>query len=471
MMKPQSRSNLTEGNVFKQLLLFSMPLLIGNLLQTLHQLINAFWVGQFIGPNALAAIAVSGPVVFVLLAFIFGFVIATSTMVAQYKGANDEESLQKTIDTSTKGLMIGGIILTFIAIALSPTILRWLQTPANIFDMAHDYLWVLFSGLVLLLGYNYLSAVMRGLGDSKTPLYFLVIATVVNVVLDPLLIVGVGPIPALGVAGAALATVIAQGLAFFLAVIYIKRKKMGFTLRFIKAKIYSTFLKQMVKMGMPAGLQQVIVSMAVVVVMGVVNTQGATVVAGFGTASRLDAFIFLPTMSLGMAVSAMVGQNIGAGKWDRVSAITRSGMALAFVITGILSTIVFFFGEALMNMFTSDQAVILVGDQYLRTVAFTFIPFSFMFIITGVLRGAGDMMWSMILTATSLWIFRVPLVIVLSNWIGTEGIWIGIGLSFVLAYILAGSYYLTGNWKKKALVKKEDEKGKPMQLKEDIQEA
>lgn len=445
--------DLTEGNVFKHLLYFSFPLLIGNVIQSLNQLIDAFWVGRFVGPHGLAAVAVSGPVVFVLLAFVFGFVIATSTMVAQYKGAKDDEALQKTIDSSNKSLALAALFFTGVTIACTPFILTLLQTPPEIFDMAQQYLMIIFSGLFFLGGYNYLSAILRGVGDSKTPLYFLIIAVVLNIILDPILIIGLGPVPELGVAGAALATVISQGVAFMLGLIYIKRKDLGFKMSFLKAKITSFYLTKMIKMGIPAGMQQVIVSTAVVAVLGAINMQGADVVAGFGTAQRLDAFIFLPAMSLGLAVSAMVGQNIGAGKWDRVPQIVRSGIFLSFAITGVLCTLLFIFREQALAVFTDDPNVIYEGANYLKIVVFTFIPFSFMFIITGVLRGAGDMMWGLILTAVSLWVIRVPLVYILAIPYGVDGIWYGMAASFVLAYVVAGAYYLTGNWKKKAIVK------------------
>lgn len=447
--------NLTEGNVFKHMVLFSLPLLIGNVLQSLNQIIDAFWVGRFVGSDALAAVAVSGPVVFVLLAFVFGFVIAASTMVAQYKGANDEEGLQKTIDSSIKALSIAALILTVVSIICVPYILRLLQTPAEIFDMANQYLIIFFSGLLFVGGYNYLSAILRGLGDSKTPLYFLIIATVLNIILDPILIIGPGPLPALGVAGAALATVISQATAFLLAVIYIKRRDFGFQLRLWRAKFDNTYLMKMVKLGIPAGTQQVVVSTAVVAVMGAVNLQGADTVAGFGLATRLDGFIFLPAMTLGMAISAMVGQNIGAGRWERIPAIVRSGMLLALLITGSLSTLLFFFRVEALAFFTTDPAVIEQGALYLQIVVFTFIPFSFMFILTGVLRGAGDMFWSLILTASSLWAIRVPAVYILSYFYNEIGIWIGMAISFVAAYIIVGLYYLTGNWKKKAITTKD----------------
>lgn len=445
--------DLTEGNVFKHLLYFSFPLLIGNLLQSVNQLIDAFWVGRFIGPNALASIAVSGSVVFVLLAFIFGFVIATSTMVAQYKGAKDEESLQKTVDSSVKALTLAALGLTVIAIFLTPYILRILQTPVEIFDMAQTYLMIFFSGLLFIGGYNYLSAILRGLGNSKTPLYFLIIATLTNIILDPILIIGVGPVPELGVAGAALATVFSQALAFGLGLIYIKRRDLGFKMRLFKGKAENFYLLRMIKMGIPAGLQQVVVSLAVVAVMGAVNLQGAATVAGFGTATRLDGFILLPAMSLGLAISAMVGQNIGAGKWERIPSIVRSGMLMTFVITGSLSLVLFFLREQALSLFTDDPLVIKEGASYLKIVAFAFIPFSFMFIITGVLRGAGDMLWGLILTAASLWAVRVPAVYIFANYLGTDGIWYGMALSFVLAFVITGVYYLSGNWKKKALVK------------------
>jgi putative MATE family efflux protein len=448
----ENSRDLTEGNVLKHLVFFSIPLLLGNVLQSFNQLIDAFWVGRFVGSDALAAVAVSGPVVFVLLSFVFGFVIATSTMVAQYKGAKDQEALQKTIDSSVKALTLSAFVLTVMAIILAPYVLRILQTPDEIFAMAHQYLAIFFGGILFIGGFNYLSAVLRGLGDSKTPLYFLIVSTVLNVLFSPLLIVGFGPIPALEVAGAALATVFSQGIAFILGVLYIKRKKLGFFLRLIKGKVEMTYLKKMITLGIPAGMQQVIVSTAVVVVMGAVNMQGADTVAGFGLATRLDGLIFLPGLTLGMAVAAMVGQNIGAGKWERVPLIVRSGILIAFLITGTLSLLLFIFRVEALTFFTSDPNVIAEGEAYLKIVVFTFIPFSFMFIISGALRGAGDMVWGMILTVLSLWVIRVPLVYVLAHFMGAEGIWYGMAISFVSAYLVAGLYYLTGNWKKKALV-------------------
>jgi putative MATE family efflux protein len=445
--------DLTTGNVFKHLLFFSFPLLVGNVLQSMNQLIDAFWVGRFIGPHALAAIAVSGPVVFVLLAFVFGFVIATSTMVAQYKGARDDESLQNTIDSSTKALTFAALVLTVITVALTPFLLKLLQTPVEIYPMAVQYLVTFFSGIIFIGGFNYLSAILRGLGDSKTPLYFLIISVVFNILLDPLFIIGIGPIPAMGVLGAALATVLSHALAFILGLMYIKRKDLGFKMRLFRTKMHKFYLAKMVKMGIPAGMQQVIVSTAVVVVMGAVNLQGATVVAGFGTASRLDAFIFMPTMTLGLAVSAMVGQNIGAQRWDRIPDIVRSGFLLSLIITGSLSVILFIFREQALGLFTSDRSVITEGASYLKIVVFALVPFGFMFVLTGVLRGAGDMLWGLILTIVSLWVMRVPLVYALAYFFGAEGIWYGIAISMAAAPVIVGAYYLTGNWKKKALVK------------------
>jgi putative MATE family efflux protein len=312
---------------------------------------------------------------------------------------------------------------------------------------------IFFSGLLFIGGYNYLSAILRGLGNSKTPLYFLIIATVTNIILDPILIIGLGPVPELGVAGAAVATVLSQALAFVLGLIYVKRHDYGFRMRFFKGKAEKFFLMKMIKMGIPAGMQQVVVSLAVVAVMGAVNLQGAATVAGFGTATRLDGFILLPAMSLGLAISAMVGQNIGAGKWERIPNIVLSGLFMTFVITGSLSLVLFFLREQALAIFTDDPLVIKEGASYLKIVLFTFIPFSFMFIITGVLRGAGDMLWGLILTAASLWAVRVPAVYILAHYLGADGIWYGMAISFVLAFVIVGVYYLTGNWKKKALVK------------------
>jgi putative MATE family efflux protein len=449
-------TDFTEGSILRHLIVFSVPMLLGNLLQALYNTVDSIWVGRYIGPNALAAVSVGFPIIFALIAMVNGITMATTILVSQYFGAQQHERLVRTVTNSLILLTVLGLVISVIGVTFRRPLLQLINTPAEIIDMASEYLAIFMAGLIGMFLYNVASAVLRGLGDSRTPLRFLAYATVLNIILDPLFIFGFGPIPKMGVAGVALATIIAQGISAVVSLryLYVKSGLLNYEPGMFRLDWELTALT--FRIGLPAGVQQVLVSMSAVVVNSIVNSFGATVIAGFGAASRLDQFAFMPSMSMGLAVSALVGQNLGAGKPERVAETVKWSAILASSITAIVSVIAILRPDILMVLFTKDEAVLREGSRYLRYVSLSYIPMALMFTIGGVIRGAGDTIATMFLTLGSLWIVRVPLARYLSSIpeLGVGGVWLAIALGSVMGFIFHFIYYKTGRWKERVLVQR-----------------
>jgi putative MATE family efflux protein len=362
-------TDFTEGSILRHLIVFSVPMLLGNLLQALYNTVDSIWVGRFLGPHALAAVSVGFPIIFALIAMVNGITMATTILVSQYFGAQQHERLVRTITNSLILLTVLGLMISVIGVAFRRPLLELINTPPEIIDMAAEYLAIFMAGLIGMFLYNVASAVLRGLGDSRTPLRFLAYATILNIILDPLFIFGVGPIPKMGVAGVALATIIAQGISALVSLryLYVKSGLLQYEPGMFRIDWDLTALT--FRIGLPAGIQQVLVSLSAVVVNSIVNSFGATVIAGFGAASRLDQFAFLPSMTMGLAVSALVGQNLGAGKPERVAETVKWSAILASSITAIVSVIAILRPDILMVLFTQDEAVLAEGSRYLRYVS------------------------------------------------------------------------------------------------------
>lgn len=458
-MQTEKITDFTQGSIPHHLVAFALPMFLGNLLQALYNTVDSIWVGRFLGPNALAAVSVGFPVIFALVAMVNGITMATTILVSQYFGAQQHRELVKTITNSIILLTILGIVISIIGVVFRGPLLKLINTPDEILDMAMTYMGIFMAGLVGMFLYNVASAVLRGLGDSRTPLKFLAYATVLNIILDPIFIFGWGPIPAMGVGGAALATIIAQGISAVLALryLYMQSGLLHYHPGLIRLDWNLTRLT--FRIGLPAGIQQVLVSLSGVVVNSIVNSFGATVIAGFGAGSRLDQFAFMPSMSMGLAVSALVGQNLGAGKTERVSETVKWGAILASSITVLVSAIAILRPRILMVLFTQDEAVLVEGSRYLRYMAFSYIPMSLMFTIGGVIRGAGDTVATMYLTLGSLWIVRVPLARYLSSLpeLGVAGVWLAMLMGTCMGLVFHFLYYRTGRWKRKVIVQKSPE--------------
>jgi putative MATE family efflux protein len=447
-------NDFTTGSIPHHLIMFAMPMFLGNLLQAFYNTVDSFWVGRYLGPQALGAVSVGFPIIFAFIAMVMGIAMATTTLVSQYFGAGQMDKVHRTISNSLILLVTLGIVFSVIGVSYRDHLLRLIRTPEDIFPLASTYMGIFLSGLVPTFLYNSAGAILRGLGDSRSPLKFLAYATVMNIVLDPLLIFGFGPIPPMGVAGVALATVLAQTFSAALAMAYLVRHsglvRFGPDWWRLDGKILAlTF-----KIGIPAGLQQMLVSFSHLFIGSLVNRFGSTVVAAFGVSARWDQFAFMPSMSVGMAVSALVGQNLGAGKHERVREIVKWSALLGAGITFLVTVIVLALPGSLVRVFTDDPEVVAAGITYLRLVAFNYVPFAIMFVMGGVLRGAGDTVATFFATLLNLWGVRVPLAAYLSSRpeLGVKGVWLAMMISPYVGTAIQGLYYKSGRWKKRSLV-------------------
>lgn len=440
--------DLTTGSETRLIFGFAAPMLLGNIFQQLFNIVDSIIVGNFIGKDALAAVGASFPVIFILISLIIGLVMGTTVVISQYFGAKDLVKVKLAIDTMYIYTFFGSLIITVAGFLLSEPLLRLLELPEELMPQTLSYLRIIIGGMVLMFGYNSTSAALRGLGDSKTPLYFLIIATVLNIVLDIVLVVFLK----MGIEGAAYATVISNGVAFLLAAVYLNRTNKVFSVKVNGLKFDREIFLQSLRIGLPNGIQHTFVALGGLAIMGIVNRFGTNVIAGFSVASRLDAIATVPAMSFSQAISAFVGQNIGANKYERVKTGLASTLKMMTAVTVFTTLFIIFMGKYLIGLFTTDNEVISIGVQYLTIVSLFYILFTLMFIYSGVMRGAGDSLVPMIISLMSLWVIRIPFALVMSNKIGVEGIWWSIPVSWLAGYLLSYTYYKTGRWKKHKVV-------------------
>ena len=442
------KNDLSKGKVSKQIFLFSLPMLIGNVFQQAYNLIDSIIVGQFIGKEALAAVGASFPIIFLLVSLIIGIATGSTIMIAQFYGAKQMEKVKLVNSTLMIFLLVSSLLITFFGITWTEGIFRLIQLPEELIPDATRYLKVYLLGLIFFFGYNGIAAVLRGLGDSKTPLYFMIVATVLNIILDLVFIV----VLEYGVEGTAIATIISQAVALFSAIIYLKWKDNIIQFKLSELKFDKEIYVQSMKIGLPSGIQSIAVALGMTAVLGIVNGFGTDVVAAYSVAIRLDALAVLPAMNFAAALSTFVGQNIGAGKMERVQKGFTSTLFMSSVVSILISVSFYFFGDLLMAIFTTDKEVIRIGTEYLIIVSSFYILFSAMFSSNAVMRGAGDTMIPMFITIIALWIIRVPASYFLSNIYGEVGIWWALPLTWAIGLTLSLSYYYTGRWKKKSII-------------------
>jgi putative MATE family efflux protein len=375
-------------------------------------------------------------------------------LVAQCYGAKANDKIKLTIDTAYISVFIVGVALTVIGYFTANPVLRLLNVPADVFDQASEYLRIVYIGLILAFGYNTVGGILRGLGDSLTPLFMLMAATIINIILDLLFVRSFG----WGVAGVAWATVIAQGVSFIGSVIFLNKTHDVLKTDFLHLQFDRKIFKEIFRIGLPSGIQQALVSLGIMVMTAIVNGFGTVVLAGFSVASRIDSFVAMPAMNIGMAVSGFTGQNMGAGETKRVSRGFHAALIIGLGITLVMSTAIFFFGNLLIAAFIPDDLdVIAVGHEYLRVIAVFYFLFTIMFITNGVIRGAGEAIVPMISTLTAMWIIRIPCAMIFSKLWGTIGIWYAMPVGWLIGTVIALIYYKSGRWMKKAVVGKKIE--------------
>lgn len=446
--------DMTQGSAAKLILTFSIPMFIGNIFQQLYNMVDAIVVGRYVGPNALAAVGTSFPIIFLLVSLVLGLTMGSGVVISQFFGAKQIDQVRKAVSTALSFQLVFSIALSVIGLLISRPLLVLLRTPPEIINDSAAYMQIFFGGLVFMFAYNAFAGVLRSLGDSKTPLYFLIISSLINIVLDVYFVVSLG----WGVRGVAWATLIAQAVSSVLCVVYVYRRVP--LLRFSRADwaFDISIFKTMLRIGIPSSIQQTVASLGMMFMQALVNSFGSVTMAAYTAASRMDSFAMMPIMNLGMAVSTFTGQNIGAGKLDRVRNGMWSAVGMVIFCCLVVSVLVFTVGPQMIQVFiTADQAeVINQGVEYMKTVSIFYAVFGVMVVMSGVLRGAGDTMIPMLTTLIALivrvsvgyWLVTIPS-------ISYRGIWWAIPAGWIVGTTIPVIRFYSGAWKAKAVVRQQ----------------
>jgi len=455
--------DFTQGNILRQVIVFTAPLILGNLLLSVYTIINMIWIGRLLGPEALAAVTSANSLLMLFPSLLIGLATATSIMVAQAVGRKDEKLIKTVLSTSFYVNMFLCLVLSVLGVVFSRFFLQLVNTPLEIMPLARVFFMIIIGGMIFQFFFNWMSGMLRGMGDAQTPLYFLGLAALLNLIMVPVLIQGWGLFPRLGLAGAAGATVLANFTAGLSAYFFISRKYPLFNIRHWTRSIDWRIFHKIFFIGIPTSLQMMIVSLSGIFIMSLINHFGVVLAAAAGMGLQMDGLAFMPVMAFGMAVTAMAGQNLGAGRLDRVGHITRYTILLSLAVSSGIGLFFFLFPRLVATLFLS-RASTTVADQaalfhaltwYLRIGCFNYLGFALIFTFQGVIRGAGDTWAALFLTFLAVIVLRIPLAAFLAHKTPLQeiGIWIGILLSTVLAVIVNYLYYKSGRWQRIKLFK------------------
>ncbi|GAA3892997.1 MATE family efflux transporter [Sphingomonas limnosediminicola] len=452
---PPQRGNLTEGAIGPTLLKFALPTLASSILQSLNGTVNAIWVGRLLGEGALAATSNANMVMFLLTAFVFGFGMASTILIGQYWGRKDTDEARRIFGTAMGGFAVVTILIGIAGYFLSGSILHLLGTPGDAAKLALDYLQVIFLAMPALLLLTLMMMALRGAGDSLTPLWFMIVAVVLDSGLNPFFIRGFGPIPAMGIAGSAMSTLIGNYVSLIGLVIYVYARDLplrlrGAELRYLMPKL--TIMKTIIVKGFPMGLQMVVISMSALALIGIVNRQGVDTTAAFGVAMQLWTYVQMPAMAIGAAVSAMSAQNIGARLWDRVGAITRNGIVLSLLITGALIVLLTLADRTVLALFMGSGSPALPIARHIHMLAtWNFLLFGVTMVLFATVRANGAVWAPLIILAVGLIPVRFGWIFATQHWLGPDAVWLSFPVSSFANMALAVLYYWKGGWRKAQL--------------------
>lgn len=443
--------DLTQGNVVKQLILFALPFMISNVVQSFYNIADMLIVGRFGGAVGISAVNIGGQVTFLITNIVIGLSVGGTVVIGQYMGARNRKAVIESISTMLTSLMGAAVIMTVVMLLLSTQILELIQTPPEAFAQAREYLQITVTGTIFIFGYNALSAIMRGLGDSKRPLYFVIIACIINVVLDLILVGYFG----MGARGAAIATIVSQAVSMGLCVWYLKNSDFMFDFKLESFKFHRDKFNMLMKVGIPTSIQNVAVNVSFLVMTGLVNGFGVKASAALGVISKFNSFAILPAIAVGSSVAAMVAQNMGAGHIERAKHTLYVGMALAFAISIPIFVFTRIYPAQIIAIFDNDPEMIQAGVTYLNTLSLDYIIVPVIFCINGLITGAGHTMFASISGVISSLLLRVPLAYLLGLYfdMGLSGIGLAAPLASIGATILATGYYMSGKWKVSTVVK------------------
>ena len=434
---------MTEGIIWRQLIAFAVPLLLGNLLQQLYNTVDSIVVGQFIGSDALAAVSSSNSLINMVIGMFLGIATGAGVIISQYYGARNEKKMQDAVHTAISLCFIGGIILIVVGITFSPAILRLMGTPENVMANSVVYFRIFFAGSLFNLTYNMAAGILRAVGDSKNPLYFLAASSIANIILDILFVVVGG----MGVEGVAYATVIAQALSMVLCLRTLSRTDDIYKLDLKKLSLKPSMVKMILVTGLPTGLQHSIISLSNVIVQANINAYGAMAMAGFGSYLKIDGFAQLPMQSFCLAATTFTGQNIGARKTDRVKKGIWQNMAICLIYVGVVSVAMYTYAPQLISIFSAEPEVIRFGTISMRLI----IPFYAILpihqVLMGTMRGAGKTMESMAISVGNMCVLRMIYINFLVPFFPSyEAVMMCYPITWIGTVILDVLYIWKGNW-------------------------
>jgi putative MATE family efflux protein len=449
MQKPNR--SLTEGPIGKTLVMFTLPILFGNVLQSLNGSVNAIWVGHGLGEAALAATSNANTILFFLLGAVFGIGMASTILIGQSIGANNLDRTKRVIGTSLTFFIGLSILIAVAGPFFTESMMRWMHTPAESQPLAVAYLRIIFLGLPFLYLLSFIGMALRGAGDARTPFIFLVLNVVLDIALNPLFIFGLGPIPRMGIAGSATASLFAQLITLIALIAYLYHKK--HFLLFYRGegkylKVDGTILGALFKKGIPMGLQMVVMSLSMIAMISLVNNFGAHTTAAYGACFQLWNYIQMPSIAVGMAASSMSAQNVGAGKWDRITRIAMTGVGCNFLLTGSLVLLIYLFNRGALNLFLpAEGGAIEIAQHINAIVVWSFIFFGVSFVLAGVVRSTGAVIPPLIILVISLWLVRIPFAYGFVGRWGADAIWWSFPLGSIVSLTLSVLYFRFGKWR------------------------
>ena len=454
--------NFTQGNIARQFIDFTLPIMLGNVLMSVYGIINMIWVGRLLGPDAVAAVAASLPIIMLMPAFLIGLGMATNVLIAQAFGRGDTAMLKRILSNSFFASILFCLLISFVALLFRHEVLGWVRVPVEIRGMALSYMTVMMASLVFQFFINWMNGMLRGLGDATTVVKILILLAVFNITFVPLCIRGAGPVPPLGVSGAAWGSALAAVLTGVIGYLYMVRYNPYINMRNWDYSLDWGIIKQVFVIGVPASLQMIVVSLAAVIIVTLVNGYGTAVTAAFGIGMQVDMLATIPFMSIGMAATTIAGQNLGGQKPDRVFKTLRTSIYFGLAIGGVCAVVLFFFSREIGSVFLKESAqsaqVLNYVRGYYHWMAFIFPCFAVIFSIQGVLRSAGDTMALLVMSFLAMFVIRIPLAYVLAGPGGfkQDGIWIAIVTSSALAAILNWLYYRRGTWLNRRIIGEQD---------------
>lgn len=448
--------NLTQGPIGPALLMFALPTLGSNVLQSLNGSINAIWVGRFLGEKALAATANANILMFLMFSLVFGFGMASTVVIAQSVGARDMDSARRAFGSAVGFCTALALVVASAGWIFAPHLLTLLATPAEAFDMALAYLRVSFVALpASLLGVMIMMG-LRGAGYSRTPFLFMLMSVGIDLVFNPIFILGLGPIPAMGIAGSAAATALAGFASLIGVILYIYRKDLPLRLRgseLVYLRPTAVQIRLLIGKGLPMGLQMVVMSLSGLVMIGLVNREGLLVTAAYSAAQQLWTYLQMPAMAMGGAVSAMAAQNMGAGRWDRVGRITYFGTVYLLLIICTMIVVMLSFHDPLLALFVGHGSPVIPIAWHMQLLASgSFILFGCSLILFGVMRANGVVFVPLLIMIVNLFAVRLGFYYVAYPSIGADALWLSFPVGSAFSLILAVAYYWQGSWKKAKLL-------------------